>query len=293
VFEAAARADRAAIEDRLAALVARHAGHHAGMREAIEYSLLGGGKRIRPLLCLWTHDALGGGRRDAALECACALECVHTYSLVHDDLPCMDDDDLRRGKPSSHRRFGEAFAVLAGDAMLTLAFEIVAALGTRPAVGSAIALKVAGTVADAAGTGGLVGGQALDLSPPPTRDLAAVERIHELKTARLIAAAMECGAVMADADDDTRSRVRRAGMDAGRAFQIVDDILDLEGSEDSLGKTPGKDIDEGKLTYPAVVGVAQARAECARRIGAALAALPEAADGPLAALLEHLARRSS
>jgi geranylgeranyl diphosphate synthase type II len=281
------------VERRIEELVARLAHQHAGMRAAIEYSLLGGGKRVRPLLCLWSHDAFGGRRRDAALDCAAALECVHTYSLVHDDLPCMDNDDLRRGKPSSHRRFGEATAVLTGDALLNLGFEILATLGARHAPDDDLALALVRMLAEAAGTGGLITGQALDLAPPAQRDLAAVERIHEHKTGRLIAAAMEAGALLAGADAEARARVRRAGLDAGSAFQIVDDLLDLEGSEDSLGKTPGKDVNGGKLTFPAAAGVERSRAEAARRIEAALTALPEAAGTPLASLLEHIVRRGS
>lgn len=281
------------MERRIEELVARLAHQHAGMRSAIEYSLLGGGKRVRPLLCLWSHDAFGGRRRDAALDCAVALECVHTYSLVHDDLPCMDNDDLRRGKPSSHRRFGEATAVLTGDALLSLGFEILATLGERHAPDDDFALALVRVLAEAAGTGGLITGQALDLAPPAERDLAAVERIHEHKTGRLIAAAMEAGALLAGADTQARARVRRAGLEAGSAFQIADDLLDLVGSEDSLGKTPGKDVNGGKLTFPAAVGVERSRAEAARRIEAALAALPEAAGTPLASLLEHFVGRGS
>jgi geranylgeranyl diphosphate synthase type II len=245
------------------------------------------------LLCLWTHDALGGSRRDAALDCACALECVHTYSLVHDDLPCMDNDDMRRGKASSHRHFGEATAVLTGDALLTLAFEILSTLGDRHHLEDGDVLAQVRILAHAAGTAGLITGQALDLAPPPARDIQAVRRIHEHKTARLIGAAMECGARLAGADQATRERVGAAGLDAGVSFQITDDLLDREGSEDSLGKTPGKDVNEGKLTYPAVAGVEAARHEAERRIQHALEALPEAAGGPLAGLLMYLATRRS
>ncbi len=292
-FDALARADRAAVEARLRELVATFAADHDGMREAIEYSLLGGGKRLRPLLCLWTHDAFGGEKRDAALDCACALECLHTYSLVHDDLPCMDNDDLRRGKPSSHRRFGEAVAVLTGDALLTLTFEILASVPDRHGVDAGVALAVLRTVASAAGTGGLITGQALDLSAPENGGVAAVERIHERKTASLIAASMQAGAILAGARTEVLERVRGAGLNAGFAFQIVDDLLDLEGSEDSLGKTPGKDVDEGKLTYPAVAGVAASRNEATRRIEGALASLPEARRKPLEMLLAHFTGRSS
>jgi geranylgeranyl pyrophosphate synthase len=291
-FDAAAESERARIETRLGELIDALAAHHAGMREAIAYSLLGGGKRLRPLLCLWTHDAFDGENRDATLDVACAIECVHTYSLVHDDLPCMDDDDVRRGRPSAHRRFGEAVAVLAGDAMLTLAFQIVATLGDRHALAARLTVEVTATLAAAAGTGGLIGGQARDLAPP-ARDLPTVQRIHTEKTARLIAAAMEAGAILAGADDATRARIRGAGESAGVAFQIVDDLLDREGTVESLGKTPGKDVDEGKLTYPAVAGHDASRAEVARRLEAARAALPEAAGRPLGELIAFLGERVS
>jgi geranylgeranyl pyrophosphate synthase len=288
-FDALAARDRAAIEERLGECVRRLASDHAGMREAIEYSLLGGGKRLRGLLCLWTHDALAGTRRGAALDAGCAVECVHAYSLVHDDLPCMDDDDLRRGKPSSHRRFGEATAVLAGDALLNLGYEILAAPGEAA---PADTLELMRVLVSAAGTGGLISGQALDMAPPAS-DAATVDRIHEFKTARLIAAAMEMGAVAAGAAPDARARVRRAGLLAGSAFQITDDLLDVEGSEESLGKTPRKDVHGGKVTFPSVVGIAEARRVARERIGEALAALPEARGRPLAALFSFVTGRAS
>lgn len=283
-FLAGARADRDAVEARCAELVDTFASRHEGIHEAIRYTLLGGGKRLRPLLCLWTFDAFAAAAatdRDAALDCACALECVHTYSLIHDDLPCMDDDDLRRGQPSAHVRFGEATAVLAGDALLTLAFEIITSIPVRHGAGSsARALEAARTLASDAGPGGLVAGQALDLESEGTSgaDIALVDRIHEDKTARLIAAAMEMGAIMAGAPVAARLQAREAGLLAGRAFQIVDDLLDLAADEETLGKTPGKDVKEGKLTYPALVGMDEARAraralveEAGERLGAVAA----------------------
>jgi geranylgeranyl diphosphate synthase type II len=287
-----AAVDRDAVEARLGALVDVLASRHAGMREAIRYSLLGGGKRVRPLLCLWTHDALAGTRRDAALDAACAVECVHTYSLVHDDLPCMDDDDFRRGQPSSHRRFGEAVAVLAGDALLTLAFEILCTMASRHPVSTDLAFSAAATLARASGTDGLITGQALDLSPPAPRDAEVVGEIHLRKTASLIAAAMESGAIMACRGEADRARVRAAGVEAGLAFQITDDVLDLEGEQETLGKTPRKDVDRGKLTLPSVIGIDAARARAHDHVRAALAGLPEAAGTPLEALIRHIVERS-
>jgi len=285
--------DRDAVETRCTELLDRYAAGHARMREAMGYSLLGGGKRLRPLLCLWTADLAGGGNRDAALDAACAIECVHTYSLVHDDLPCMDDDDMRRGKPSSHRRFDEATAVLTGDALLTLAFDILAGVAEgREGVGPGTALEAIAVLASAAGTGGLITGQALDLDPDLRGGLAEVTRIHENKTARLISAAMEIGAVMGGAGLEFRARVSEAGRLSGLAFQIVDDLLDLEMDEETLGKTPGKDVKTGKLTWPAVAGAAQARAEASRLLEAALDALPPGGrEGALGTLLRRLVER--
>ncbi len=299
-FERLRARDREAIDARLSAIVDARASHHAATGEAIRYALLGGGKRLRPLLCLWTHDLFAGSERAhtrlAALDAACALECVHTYSLVHDDLPCMDDDDLRRGQPSLHRRFDEATAVLTGDALLALAFEVLAELNAAPGV----VIETVRVLASAAGTGGLITGQTLDLEytgGSERGDMAVVERIHEFKTARLFAASMEMGAMVAwngsTLGDDACERVRRAGHLAGSAFQIVDDLLDLAGDAPTLGKTPRKDVARGKLTFPAVAGV-DASEEAARdRIARALECVPEAAGTPLAELLAFVGRRRS
>jgi len=296
-FERALARDRAAVDARLEAIARTRADDHPRIGEALQYALTGGGKRMRPLLCLWTHDVVAGRddapSRAAALEAACAIECVHTYSLVHDDLPCMDDDDLRRGRESLHRRFDEATAVLAGDALLTLAFELLAALELSPGV----ALETVRVLSTAAGTAGLISGQALDLEltgKPDTTGVEMVERIHERKTARLIAAAMEVGAIVAQpADAGARERARRAGLLAGSAFQIVDDVLDTTGDAATLGKTPGKDRETGKPTYAAAVGSAAALATAHERIALALRALPEAAGTPLAGLFHFVAERRS
>ena len=306
-FVARSDAERTAVDNRLVELVDTLAAEHEGMHEAISYALLGGGKRLRPILCLWSHDLVGGSRRDVALDTACAIECIHTYSLIHDDLPCMDDDDLRRGRPSTHKKFGEATAVLAGDALLTLAFQIVASMPERLGGGGSVvvedALEITAILASAAGTGGLITGQALDLeSHAGAGSLDDVGRIHKNKTARLIAAAMEAGSVAGGAGDqtrkrireaggagliaggvrdNTRERIREAGMLAGEAFQIVDDVLDCVTDRETLGKTPGKDAQENKLTYPAVAGLEAARVEAAALIAAAKTALPDGTDGPM------------
>jgi len=264
-------ADRETVEERLRALLAELAGEHEGMREAMSWSLLGGGKRLRPLLCLWTHDLVGGSQRGVAVDAACAIECVHTYSLIHDDLPCMDDDDFRRGLPSSHKQFGEATAVLAGDALLTLAFQILATIPERLGGGGVEnVLDMIQVLSVAAGTGGLITGQALDLAGSARRgDLEGVRKIHINKTARLIAASMEMGAVAGMAASKVRARVKEAGTVAGEAFQITDDVLDCEMDSETLGKTPGKDALADKLTYPAVVGVEKSREEASLLIASA------------------------
>ena len=292
-FGARAGNDRARIEARLADIVSELASQHDGMAEAIGYSLLAVGKRLRPLLCLWTHDALDGTHRDAAIDVGCALECIHTYSLVHDDLPCMDDDDLRRGRPSSHRQFGEATAVLTGDALLTLSFEILAGLRSRDE--SLDADVVIGTIrilSRAAGTAGLITGQALDLAPPQPHDETLVERIQENKTGRLFSAAMELGALLGGAHEASRRALSSAGALAGGAFQITDDLLDNEKDKETLGKTPGKDIKNGKLTYPSVVGSKEARLRATEQIQDAISLLPPG-DGFAAvqSLLLHMVER--
>jgi geranylgeranyl diphosphate synthase type II len=281
-FRAACDSERAAVEGRLHTLVKTLAAEHGGINEAIRYCLLGGGKRLRPILCLWAHDLVGGSRRDAALDVACAIECIHTYSLIHDDLPCMDDDDYRRGQPSAHKKFGEATAVLTGDALLTLAFQIIAALpGGSAGLGPGEALDVSGVLASAAGTGGLITGQALDLSGSAgTGDLEAVQNIHRNKTARLIAAAMETGVVCGGGSPQQRKMVSSAGMEAGEAFQIADDVLDCVTDRETLGKTPGKDAAADKLTYPAVCGLDGARTAARRLVGEAKRKLAGCGTGP-------------
>ena len=292
-FDALSENDRTAVETRLVTLMGELANEHQGMREAMSWSLLGGGKRLRPLLCLWTHDFVGGDLRDTALDAACAIECVHTYSLIHDDLPCMDDDDFRRGRPSSHKKFGEATAVLAGDALLTLAFLILSTIPERAGGGGVEeSLEMTRVLASAAGTAGLITGQALDLSGSGrSGDLEGVRRIHANKTARLIAAAMEIGAVAGGAGALDRARIREAGTRAGVAFQIVDDVLDCEKDRQELGKTPGKDAAADKLTFPAVAGLEQSREESSLLIVSAKTLLgggEVSADGDTTARLWNL-----
>ena len=260
---------RTLVDQRLPAFLPQPPACPTRLLEAMRYSLLAPGKRLRPLLALTAADAVAGGpsARELALPAACALEFIHTYSLIHDDLHAMDDDTMRRGRPTSHVVFGEALAILAGDALLTEAFALMAR--EPAATGAAIADRKAralARVAAAAGATGMVGGQVLDLegARDVTRPVDAVlddlRRIHRAKTGALIRAAAVAGAIMAGADANTTAAIDAYGTEVGLAFQIVDDVLDVEGERGTLGKTPGKDEAAGKLTYPALVGVERSKA---------------------------------
>ncbi len=254
------------------------------LREAIRYSLLAPGKRLRPLLVLMTAEACGGNI-DAAMPAACAVEMVHAYSLIHDDLPCMDDDDLRRGRPTCHKVFGEALAVLAGDALLTMAFEILAR-DVRPA---RVAADCCLELARAAGPAALVGGQADDLDgTTEAADIGRLEAIHRRKTGAMFQVSIRLGAMIARASRRQRSALEKYGQRLGLAFQIVDDLLDVGGDENKLGKRAGKDADRGKLTFPGLLGVDESRRRAEHLIAEARAAV--ASLGPQAEGLEALAR---
>jgi geranylgeranyl pyrophosphate synthase len=251
------------------------------LAEALRYSVEAGGKRLRPALALAACRALGG-EDGAVLPFAGALELVHTYSLIHDDLPAMDDDELRRGKPTNHVMFGEALAILAGDALHTLAFDTLLA-GTPDA---ATARDLALLLARAAGPDGMVGGQAEDIAAERTLpDAERLQRMHTGKTAALIAAATEGGARAAGAPAAALAACRAYGLHLGLGFQITDDILDVTGTPESLGKTPGKDRRGDKMTYVGLEGIAAARARAERERDLALAAIaPFDAHGLLAEL---------
>ncbi len=277
------------LEDALAA-PEELAGADAELLEAMRYALLGGGKRLRPLLTLAACRACGGTTA-AALPAAVAIEMIHAYSLVHDDLPAMDDDDLRRGRPTTHKVYGEAMAILAGDALQTRAFEVLAR-GAVP--GATVAAQVV-ALAAAAGPAGMAGGQALDLAAAGTpADAGAVARIDRMKTGALLTACFELGALAAAAPEPVRARLVRCGELVGEAFQIQDDILDLTASTEQLGKTAGKDLVQGKATWPALVGLDAAlrRAAALRDEAlAGLASLGPAAD-PVLALVRAAVDRS-
>ncbi len=224
------------------------------LHRAMRYSVLAPGKRLRPTLVIAGAEAVGGAA-EAVLDTACALELIHAYSLIHDDLPAMDDDDYRRGRLTNHKVFGEAMAILAGDALLTLAFRLVADNAARLADPRAVA-RVVADVADAAGTDGMVGGQVIDIESEG-KDVGAdtLEYIHRHKTAALIRVSLTAGATLAGGTPAQIDAVRRAGESLGLAFQIVDDILDVEGSLAELGKTAGSDVRKKKVTYPALLGL--------------------------------------
>ena len=244
--------DRLAVDAALELLLPKQSARPASIHQAMRYSVFAGGKRIRPILCLETARIFVPDVT-AALHPACAIEMIHTYSLIHDDLPALDNDDLRRGKPTCHKKFGEATAILAGDALLTLAFETIGATPVDPAHCVATVKEVA----SAAGTvNGMVGGQVADLEAEGQRiEPEMLEYIHRSKTAALIRASVTAGALCAGAGVDDAARLRRFGETIGWAFQVTDDILDVEESSAALGKTAGKDIAQKKATYPAIHGL--------------------------------------
>jgi geranylgeranyl diphosphate synthase type II len=246
--------------------------------DAMRYSVTAGGKRLRPVLCVAAAEAVGAAG-DVALPTACALELIHTYSLIHDDLPSMDNDTMRRGRPTLHVVAGEGLAILAGDGLLTEAFRV---LASQPQIDPPRALRTMRLVAEAAGAMGMVGGQAIDLATvtpdavgrrPPPLDADGVTTMHAKKTGALIRASAAAGAIIGGGTDAQVEAVARAGAEFGLAFQIVDDILDVEGDGARLGKTPGKDAAAGKPTYPALYGLDASRrlaAECLSRAERAL-----------------------
>ena len=262
------------------------------LTKAMRYSLLGGGKRLRPILAMMAAEACGADPAEA-LPCGCAVEMVHTYSLIHDDLPAMDDDDLRRGRPTCHKAFDEATAILAGDGLLTLAFETIVRY-TRPPEAAA---RCVGILAAAAGPSGMVGGQMADLQAEGRRDgtVALLESIHRRKTGALLRAPLTMGAVVAGASELQVEALDRYGRAVGLAFQIVDDLLDVQGDEVKLGKRVRKDSELGKWTYPGLLGIEASRAKARGLADEAMAALDVFGDrsAHLRALAWDLLERDS
>jgi geranylgeranyl diphosphate synthase type II len=268
---------RKLIDERLDCLVPLSDAEPESVHSAIRWSLFAGGKRFRPLLLLATAEELGA-KADVLLDTACALEMIHTYSLIHDDLPSMDDDDLRRGRPTCHVRFGEATAILAGDALQTLAFQTIAG---DERLAPDVRVRLIGEVARASGTpDGMLAGQAHDLAAE-SRQVSneELERIHRLKTGALITSAARCGAIIAGASEAELECVTRYSSALGLLFQITDDLLDVTATAEDLGKTPGKDARSRKATYPALYGLAATRQRAEAAYEEACAAVDGIANG--------------
>jgi len=264
------------------------------LHRAMRYSVQAGGKRLRPILVIAGAEAVGGAI-EQVMETACALEMIHTYSLIHDDLPAMDNDDYRRGMPTNHKKFGEAIAILAGDALLTLAFKLIALNGARTGDARIIAALVT-DIADAAGTDGMVGGQVVDIeSEGKAITPETLEYIHRHKTAALLRGSLWVGARLGGADAAALAAIDDAGQSLGLAFQIVDDILDVEGSLEALGKTAGSDARKQKATYPALHGLEVSRREARRLIEEAKSRLAVFGDRatPIRALADFVVERKS
>lgn len=260
----------------------------AHLAEAIQYALLGPGKRLRPQLVLMAAEACGGSV-EAAMPAACAVEMVHAYSLVHDDLPAMDDDDLRRGRPTCHKQFGDAVAILVGDALLARAFEVLAGEIRPPE----IAARCCAVLGRAAGATALVGGQAADLkfaemAHKTTGSLDELQAIHERKTGALFVASLELGGMVAGASDYQLAALTGYGERVGLAFQITDDLLDVSGDQAAVGKRVAKDLENGKLTFPAVLGIEESRRRASQLIHEACGIIESL--GPTAKPLVALAR---
>jgi len=287
---------RAAVEDALEHCLPSGNSCPPRLAEAMRYAVFPGGKRIRPVLTLAACEACGG-RIEAALPAACAVELIHCYSLVHDDLPAMDDDDLRRGKPTCHKVYGEGLAILVGDALLTLAFEVLASGCRDPE----LAAESCRLLAEAAGYAGMVGGQADDIElagkwrPEDEGALEALESLHRRKTGALIRASVVLGALAANAESSKRRALEQYANNLGLLFQLTDDLLDVVGRPAEAGKRVGKDIEQGKLTYPAVVGLDECRrraVELHRRAAASLEPLGPAAQRLIELATLVLERRS-
>src|SRR5690348_12182494 len=263
--------DRALIEAALSRLLPAEDTPPVSIHKAMRYSVSAGGKRIRPVLCV-EAARLFSAHVNGAVDAGCALEFIHTYSLIHDDLPALDNDDLRRGRPTNHKVFGEAMAILAGDSLLTLAFQCLASI---EAVDHLKRVAIIRELATASGTiGGMIGGQVHDIEGEhQTPTAALLEAIHKAKTGALLRASVRMGAICAGATEEQYDALSRFGEHVGLAFQIVDDLLDIEESSEQLGKTAGKDAEQGKITFPAVYGIEKSRSMAHAELAAAHDAL--------------------
>ncbi len=286
---------RVLVEEAMKQMMLREKGPFADHIKAMRYSLFAGGKRVRPILCLAGAAAIND---DAELEknllpVAVALECIHTYSLIHDDLPCMDDDELRRGKPTSHVLFGEAQALLAGDGLLTYAFELLST--AQNGLSLKAQLDIVATISKAAGSIGMVGGQALDIAYENQEyPIETLQTIHRHKTGALITAAVVSGAIAAEASEKQREHLTAYGKEIGLAFQIVDDLLNATSTTEQLGKAAGSDAERGKATYPRYYGIEKTRELAKAATERAIATLSPFGEEarPLRALAEYIYART-
>ncbi|MBD3402462.1 hypothetical protein GF420_06180 [candidate division GN15 bacterium] len=281
--------NRLLVEDLLRRFLPSEDAKPQSLHRAMRYSTLAGGKRLRPILALAAYQYCGGRPENAEstiYPAMAALEMVHTYSLIHDDLPCMDDDDLRRGIPTCHKKFGEATAVLAGDALHVVAFQLMAQTGSPQAVIE---------LAEAIGTGGMLGGQVADVEAEgrPSNTEQEVEYIHTHKTGMLIRGSVRIGALLANADRETLDRLTAYGLKIGLAFQIIDDILDIEGDQRKLGKQVGSDTKNQKATYPGVIGMPASKEKASRLIDQALALVDTDDDNILKFLARFIGQREN
>ena len=266
------------------------------LHRSMRYSVFAGGKRVRPILMLAACEAVGGNT-EQAMPAACAMEMIHTYSLIHDDLPAMDDDDFRRGNPTNHKVFGEAVAILAGDALLTEAFILMSSPEWGVKTDSDRVRAVIREIAHAAGSCGMVGGQVVDMESEGNKeiDLATLQYIHTHKTGALMKASVKAGAILGGADAAGIDAMTRYGEAIGLAFQIADDILDVEGTTEEIGKDAGSDAERGKATYPALVGMADAKRRAAELVEIALESLEpfDAKADPLREIAKYIVYRKS
>jgi len=272
-------------------------GPFAGHIEAMRYSLFVGGKRVRPILCLAAASAVNDSAQVQAklMPIACALECIHTYSLIHDDLPAMDDDDLRRGKPTSHKIYGEAEAILAGDSLLSWAFDLMSNEHNK-GLGAEQRIKIINVIAKAIGPYGMVGGQYLDIIHENQEvPVEMLRTIHRHKTGALITGAVLAGGIGADASPDQLTKLQRYGDCIGLAFQIIDDLLNVTSTAAALGKAAGSDAERGKATYPAFFGIEETRRKARQAVDDAIASLDtfQKSAEPLCALAEFVYTRSN
>jgi geranylgeranyl diphosphate synthase type II len=294
-FEASLFQKKELIDQSLERLLPKTEVAPAILHESMRYSVFAGGKRLRPILALAAYE-ICGGKEEVILPVACGLELIHTYSLIHDDLPCMDDDDLRRGQPTNHKVYGEGVAVLAGDALLTLAFECFLGRGMNPPIPYERLGWIAGRIASAAGSPGLVGGQVMDIGGfSQDRQLETLESTCRLKTGRLIEVSLESGAIAAGAQDSVVNAFSRYGSALGLAFQITDDILNVTGDAKTLGKAVHSDASHHKVTFPELLGVDQARDHARLQVDEAKLALAPMGESAwfLNQLANHILERQA